>query len=112
MFNIENATTQFVEHKGYSGYFKGIIVVEANRYKVKHKGIIYPIAKIDRIIGQTIYSTHNNNKHPLGTKRSLTKLTNLDIINKYWYVIYKGMNVYFKLKDDVAILNLDINAVQ
>jgi hypothetical protein len=106
MFNIKTSITPLNNKpRLQSKYRHGIITFHVNQYLVRYKDVNYPIKKIDRFVGQVIYSTHFNDKHPLGTQRVLNKLDNLKIINKYWYPVYITMKVDFVFINQVAIIH-------
>lgn len=87
--------------------YVGQIVYENDKYQLKYKGVVYNIKKLHRYIGETIYSTHFNNKHEIGTARVLSNdiidPANLRIINKYWYKIFEGMRVEFSIVNPTVV---------
>ena len=97
MFKIQNAIVYAKPNRIPGVSRKGIIIIDNGKYRMKYKDTIYSIVKIDRFVGQSVYSTHINDKHSIGTKRILNTLDNLEIKNKYWFPIYKGMKVEFNI---------------
>lgn len=108
MFDITSSITTVKPEIGYKKRYIGEIVYTQEHYMLKYNNTMYKIKRLHRYIGETIYSTHLNDKHPIGTSREVSDIIdpeNLKLINKFWYKIYEGMKVEFHIisKDVVSI---------
>lgn len=114
MFNINEMITPIKEYKVGSREYNsprnrniGMIRYTNDKYQLEYKGELYSIKKLHRYVGETIYSTHFNDKHEIGTARVLPNdiidPANLKIINKYWYKVFDGMRVEFVIINPTVV---------